>query len=128
MKTTIYYLSVATLLTHELDAVKHAEWSLLFLIGRLPDTASYPTFVLLHIPLIVILFWLSHHQVPKVQSAFRLGAAGFTVLHAVIHYWLSETSGYTFEGWLSDGLIFGAAGFGVLYCLLSLSPNKAAPS
>ncbi len=52
MRTVFYYLALACLFTHELDAVAHSEWRLLFVLQRLPDATALPWFVVLHVPLL----------------------------------------------------------------------------
>lgn len=120
MRSLTYYLTVTTLLTHELDAVKHSEWELLYVLRDLSTATAYTAFVLLHIPLIALILWLSHHRNATLQSAFRLLLAVFAIVHALIHLGLEGTASYPFEGWLADSLIFGAAAFGAAYCALLL--------
>ena len=52
LRTQLYYLGIAHLLTHEMDAVKHAEWRLLFGLRALGDAVAYPIFLLLHVPVV----------------------------------------------------------------------------
>ena len=131
MRSLIYYLTVATLLAHELDAVKHAEWELLYLLRDLSDGSGYTAFVLLHIPLIVCILWLSNHRVDNWRTSFRYLLCMFAIGHAAIHSHLHGSENYLFEGWLADSLILGAAALGVTYCALDLahrlrkSPPKA---
>lgn len=120
MRAFFFYLSTATLLTHELDAVKHSEWGLLYILRDLPSTTAYTVFVLLHVPLIALILWLSHHRNFALRSASRILICVFTIGHAMIHLRLDGTDNYFFEGWLADGLIYGAAAFGMIYCFLVL--------
>ncbi|MEM7096660.1 MAG: DUF6713 family protein [Pseudomonadota bacterium] len=115
MRTFIYYLTIATLVTHELDAVRHSEWVLLYILRDLPAATAYTVFVVLHVPLIVAILWLSHHQNEKLQSIFRFLFGVLTCVHAIIHLGLEGSEKYFFEGWLADGLIFGSATLGAIY-------------
>ena len=119
MATLFYYLAIASLLTHELDAVRHTEWGLLYILRDLPETLAYPSFVALHLPLIFIILWLSHLESLRAQLVFRRTFSVFVVIHSLIHFRLIGSDGYTFSGWLSDGLIFGSALLALIYLYLS---------
>lgn len=120
MGTLLYYLGVSLLLTHEMDAVAHAEWRLLFVLRDMSDQAAYPVFIALHVPLVFLFFWLGHSANHVVRRAFRALVAAFLVIHALIHFSLSNAPEYTFHGALSNSLIYGAALCGIAYLALSL--------
>ncbi|MEM9621645.1 MAG: DUF6713 family protein [Pseudomonadota bacterium] len=124
MRSATYYLAMAFLLTHELDAVQHAEWHLLFVLRTLDPPWAYSAFVLLHIPIVFVLLWLANHANALIRLRFRLVTAGFTLIHAAIHFRLVGSPEYTFEGWLSNGLIFGSAVLGSVYLLLEWMANR----
>lgn len=114
MAVALYYLGLASLFTHELDAVTHAEWRLLFILQSMPSESAAPLFVALHIPLFFLILWLSHHQREAVRRSSRLVVAGFLVLHAVLHF-TSSNPEYDFHGALSRALIGLAGACGVAY-------------
>ena len=61
MSTALYYLGLAFLFTHELDAVTHAEWRLLPALRLLPDATASPLFVSLHVLLFfAIIDWTAY--------------------------------------------------------------------
>lgn len=127
MAAALYYLGLACLFTHELDAVTHAEWRLLFGLRSLPDATASPLFVGLHVPLFFLILWLSHSSRDAIRSATRTIVAGFLVVHAVLHFSLSSTPDYDFNGALSRALIVSAAVCGVAYFIVRRS-QPAAPS
>ena len=43
----LFYLAVSLRLTHELDAVAHAEWRLLDFLRGLGDSVAYPIFLVI---------------------------------------------------------------------------------
>jgi hypothetical protein len=100
MKTWIFNLAVATLLAHELDAVKHSEWGVLYVLRDLPASQAYFAFVLLHVPLILVILWLSYHSNLSIKAGFRLFVSGFVVVHGLIHFSLIGSDRYMFDGWL----------------------------
>ena len=71
MRTIIYYLAIAALFTHELDAVLNFEWRLLFHLFTLTESVASALFIGLHLPLFFIFFYFGHHPVRKIQSRFR---------------------------------------------------------
>lgn len=128
MKAALYYLGIACLFTHELDAMTHAEWRLLLVLRSMPDATASPLFVALHVPLFFAVLWLSQHGRETVRSATRIAVAAFLVVHGVLHFAVSSTPHYDFHGPLSKALIGSAAVFGVAYLLArSLPRGRARP-
>jgi hypothetical protein len=115
MKSALYSLGLAFLFAHELDAVTHSEWRLLFGLRSLPDTTALPAFVSLHVPLFFGILWFSYHQRDRVRELSRLLVAGFLVLHAGLHVLNSSAPNYEFQGVLSNVLIASAGVCGAAY-------------
>ncbi len=67
----LYYIGLACLFTHELDAVTHSEWRLLFGLRDLPDPTAASAFVALHVPLFFLVLWLSHHPSPRLSTTIE---------------------------------------------------------
>ena len=118
MPVIVYYLGLAALCTHEMDAVMRSEWRLLYVLRDLDDTLAYTWFVGLHLPLFFLFFWLSHHGNVRLREGFRVLVAAFLAVHAGLHFRLSGSPDYLFEGWLSNGLIFFAGACGLVYIAL----------
>ena len=115
MTATLYYLGLALLLTHELDAMTHSEWRLLFVLRSLPDDIASQWFVALHVPLFFFVLWLGHARQQGLRNAVRSVVAAFLVVHAALHLRLSSHEVYEFSGALSNVLIFGAGACGIGY-------------
>jgi hypothetical protein len=125
----IYYLGLACLFTHELDAVTHSEWRLILFLRSWPDDKASPWFVALHVPLFFAILWLSHFPREGVRRATRVVVAAFLVVHAVLHFSLASNPRYEFRGTLSRSLIVSAAACGLAYLLAKLGKwRDAAPS
>ena len=120
MSAVIYYLGLACLFTHELDAVTHSEWRLLVGLRSQPDETALPLFVVLHVPLFFFILWLSHFPREAVQRATRLFVAAFLVVHAVLHFTKASNPLDEFHGTLSRALIVSAAAFGIAYLGMEL--------
>ncbi|MDJ0788047.1 MAG: hypothetical protein QNK05_14655 [Myxococcota bacterium] len=117
MPTALYTIGLASLFTHEMDAVMAAEWRLLFGLRSLPDATAYPIFLVLHLPLFAVMLWLGHHPRERVRSLFRAGVAAFLVIHGALHWRLAGAPENGFEGLLSYGFIALASLCGGLYLL-----------
>ena len=118
MKNLIFNLGFATILTHELDAMMQSEWKLLFILRNLPEeTASY-AFVILHVPLITILLWLTNNESEVIKNWSRIALAAFLIIHSGLHKLLENSPNYTFNSTLSLGLIYGGGLLGLVYLIL----------
>lgn len=115
MNNLFFYLGLAMLLTHELDAMTQSEWRLLFILRRLPEQTASATFVILHIPVITGLLWLTNHQSLRIQYWSRIIVAAFLIIHAGLHRLLENHPNYTFDSLLSLSLIYGGGLMGLLY-------------
>lgn len=113
----LYYLGLAFLFTHELDAVVHSEWRLLVGLRSLPAATASSWFVGLHVPLFFAVLWLSHFPREGVRRSTRIVVAAFLVIHAALHFSLASSPLYEFHGALSRSLIVGAAACGLAYLL-----------
>ncbi len=117
MKNLLLYLGFATILTHELDAIAQSEWRLLFILRSLPEEAASVAFVILHIPLIAALLWLTNNQSQLIKNWSRIALAAFLVIHSGLHKLLENSPNYTFNSSLSYSLIYGGGLLGLLYLI-----------
>jgi hypothetical protein len=97
-----FYLGLASLFTHELDAIPNHEWRGMPLLGTLPDGTAMWIFIAAHVPLFAILI------------------NAFLVLHGLLHALSAGEPTYEFSSRLSQVLIFGGAVLGALYLVLSV--------
>jgi hypothetical protein len=124
MKATVegvlFYLGLGLLFSHELDAIVQSEWHLLYILRSMADEQAMPVFIALHVPLFSLIVWLTHHNSTHVQISSRIAFNAFVVIHAGLHFRLSNDPLYTFHSTLSQGLIFGAATCGALSLISNL--------
>ena len=113
-----FYGGLGLFFSHEMDAVAQAEWRLLYVLRSMSDETAMPVFIGLHVPLFGLIVWLIHHPMPRVQVLSRIALAAFLVVHAGLHFRLSDHPLYTFDSILSQTLIYGGAVCGVLYLIL----------
>jgi len=120
MKALLFYLGLGFLFTHELDAVSHREWRLLYVLRDLAEPLARDAFVALHVPLFALLVWATHQSSSRWRAASRLALMVFLVIHLGLHWRLSTHPLYTFHSALSWTLIIGGALCGLAYTVLVL--------
>jgi hypothetical protein len=115
LKNLLFYLGFATLITHELDAMTQSEWRLLFVLRSLPEQVASSAFVILHIPLIAVLLWLTSSESLNVRYWSRITVAAFLIVHFGLHKALEHHPAYSFDSLLSLCLIYGGGLVGLIY-------------
>lgn len=125
MKNLLFNLSLATLFTHELDAVTQAEWHLLYILRDMPEESAAKTFVVIHVLLFALIFWLVFNANSNIREWSKVVLSAFLIIHAALHKSLENYPLYTFNSPLSQGLIFGAGLLGLLYLITAYFSSKA---
>lgn len=105
--------STAFLLCHEMDAIKQKEWRILPILKNLNDEVGYKWFVALHFPLYVALLYGFTSSNVILSLFINL----FSVIHYVLHFILRKHPLNTFNNFISQFFIAGAAIFGLLYII-----------
>lgn len=118
MKNIIFNLGFATLITHELDAMTQSEWKLLFVLKNISEQIAPSVFVVIHVPLIAALLWLTNNESQFIKNWSRITVSVFLIIHSGLHKLLENSPNYTFNSTLSLGLIYGAGLFGLIYLIL----------
>lgn len=113
MQTFLYILAVSFMFTHELDAIRRHEWRVFPLAGRFSDETGFLVFVLLHVPLIALVIWLSIPIDVNVATPFQTVFSIFCIVHVVLHKLLERRLAYEFNNPLSQFLIWGSGVFGL---------------
>ena len=124
LRNWLFYLGFATLATHELDAMTQSEWRLLYLLRDLPDPLACDLFVLLHVPLLALLLWLTFHPRERIRDGSRLALGLFLIVHVGLHLNLQDHPAYSFFSPLSLGLIYGGGLLGLGYLLVTLAASR----
>ena len=114
----ILWLGLALFIAHELDAIARHEWRLLPGFSVEEDNVARDTFVLLHIPLLAVAFWLMTHPVTGIRNLGRSAIAALLIIHAGLHLLLSGHELYEFEGAVAQITIYGASLAGTAYLTL----------
>ena len=124
MRNLLFNLGLATLFTHELDAVTQKEWHLLYILRDLPEQLASNAFVIIHLPLFAIIVWLVFNEKTNIREWSRIIFAIFLIIHAGLHKALENHPLYTFNSPMSQGLIFGAGLLGLIYLITELYQEK----
>lgn len=124
MKGILFYLGLALLFTHELDAMPNHEWRVLPLSNGLTDSVGRDAFVIAHVPIFAVVIACIASLNLTVRSMARDIASGFLIAHAFLHFAFSGHSEYAFDSSLSSILIYGAAACGLSYFLARWMERK----
>ena len=108
----VFYLNLALLFTHELDAIRHHEWRIFFFLKPFDDETAYRIFTGLHVPLFMMIIALADDQ------GFWILMDIFLIIHLGLHLWFRSHSAYEFNSFFSNSLIVGAALSAALHLLL----------
>jgi len=114
----IFYTGLSLLLTHELDAIKRHEWRLFPGLSNLNEKISYQLFIVLHIPLLVFIFWFLCHPSERVQFWFQTGVDGFLIIHLGLHHYFKSHDKYEFTQPFSKFIINLMALAGLIHIIL----------
>lgn len=112
----LFFVNVAWLFTHELDAIYRYEWRIFQTFvpfyNRMSDEAAYRTFTLLHLPLFAGVLWAMPYQ------PFQVGFNVFLLVHVGLHWFFRNHPENQFKDWFSWLLIAGSAPLAVLHLIL----------
>mgnify|MGYP001812129659 CR=1 FL=1 len=121
----LFYLGLALLFTHELDAMPNHEWRVLPILRSLSDSAGEMAFLIAHVPIFAVAIAFIASLDVRTRSLARAIASGFLIVHAFLHYLFSGHSAYEFSSALSTILIFGAAVCGAGYFVAARFERRA---
>jgi hypothetical protein len=119
----VFFCVIALFVAHELDAVRLREWQLLFVLRHQPDRLAYLSFVLLHLPIMVIFLWLTGHPSVQVRHWFQFGLDLFVVVHLGLHWHLRDRVQAGFQDRFSRNLILGLGLTGAIHGFLLLTTS-----
>jgi hypothetical protein len=118
MDSPLFFVALAFMLTHEMDAIKQREWRIFPLTSWLDDDRGYLVFTAVHVPLYLLLFWALFTPA-GLNHPFMRGLDFFFVVHLGLHLLFLRHPKNEFKSALSWILIAGAALAGVLDFVVS---------
>jgi hypothetical protein len=122
LERPFFLISFATLIAHEMDAVREREWRVLFPFNRIRnDGAAHVAFTGAHVPVIAALL-LSLARPSSTAERVATCLSTFSVGHALIHAVFRWNDWVGFKSFFSKTLIFGSAAAGILDLFLLQRP------
>ena len=128
MKSTAFYLGLALLFTHELDAMPNHEWRVIPLLRNLVDSVGEVSFVIAHVPIFAIVIAGIASLDLKTRTLARDIVSGFLIAHALLHIVFSGHAAYEFDSLLSIVLIYGAGLCALIYLAIRLGQRNSLKS
>jgi hypothetical protein len=120
MTNLFFYLGLATLLTHEMDAMLNHEWRVLPITSGFPDGIGKLIFLFAHIPLYAGVIALIASNKPQQRSWSRIVVSLFLLIHAGLHTLFRKSPSYEFSSTTSLILIYGGGLMGLAHIILEL--------
>ncbi|MDH3350622.1 MAG: hypothetical protein OEM51_03665 [Gammaproteobacteria bacterium] len=115
VRDAAFYLGIALLFTHELDAMPNHEWRMIPVLRAFSDPVGQTAFLLAHVPLFAAAIAFIASLNPHTRALARAIASGFLIFHAAAHVLFSGQAAYEFSSVISASLIYGAALCGIGY-------------
>ena len=117
----IFYTGIALLLTHEMDAIKRHEWRIFPGLSNLDDDIAYHIFIIFHIPLYMLLFWLLYYPSETLHYWFQICFDIFMIIHLGLHHLFKSHRKYEFTNLSSKVIINLMAFTGLVHFILLVS-------
>jgi len=117
MEHFFFYLGLAFLLIHEMDAIRCEEWKIIPGLSLLNDYWGYRIFIILHIPLFFMpLFILSDINLSK---NLIFGLSVFFIIHFLLHLLFLKHRNNKFNDWFSWIIISLTGIFGLMNLIIN---------
>ncbi|NJO05728.1 MAG: hypothetical protein HC876_09515 [Chloroflexaceae bacterium] len=111
-----FYVGLAFILTHEMDAIWLKEWNIFPLFLRLPEATAYLIFTAIHVPLYILIFW---GLIGAARAGWIVGLNSFCIIHVGLHVVFRNHKHNHFTSVFSWFLILGAGIAGALDLLFT---------
>ena len=102
-----FFIALAFIITHELDAIKHHEWRILPITSQLSDKLGYTVFTLMHIPLFAVCFFYLYNG-SSLNQKLITGLNIFFIVHIFLHLLALRHPKNEFSSFRSWFIIVGA--------------------
>ncbi len=110
MEHAYFFVGLAFITMHEMDAIRCKEWRIFPGLSLLNDYWGMVVFQLAHIPLFIWVFSAIYQGHESFIRNFDL----FLVVHLILHILFLWHKKNEFKDWISWSIIIGAAVFGLL--------------
>ena len=116
----IFYLGLALLLIHEIDAIRCQEWRMMVILKNMENKKAYQIFTLFHIPVLILIFWFLGQPNMVVRFWFQIIVDSFLIIHKLLHLLFRNHKENSFTSGFSKGIINGMAIVGLVHLVLIL--------
>ena len=118
----LFFLLLSLVIVHELDAIRRHEWRMFVVLTKMDDERAFQIFSTLHIPLLMVIFWLITNPSVIVVFWFEVVLDVFLIIHKFLHYSFQKHPQNEFTTSFSKGLIdlMAVVGFIQLIFIVSL--------
>ncbi|NET32033.1 MAG: hypothetical protein F6K19_08520 [Cyanothece sp. SIO1E1] len=115
MEHGFFFVGLAFITMHEMDAIRCKEWRIFPGLSLLSDYWGMIVFQLAHIPLFIWVF----SAIYQGQEGFIKNFDLFLVVHLILHIIFLWHKKNEFKDWISWTIIIGAAVFGLIDYLIA---------
>jgi hypothetical protein len=113
-----FYIGLAFIFVHEMDAVRLQEWKMFPFLSNIKDESGYKIFTIIHLPIYFLLFWgLFGNQ--GTNHSLILGLDVFFIIHVGLHLLFLKNKNNQFKSTFSWGLILLTGLFGLADLIIS---------
>jgi len=81
----LFFLLLSLVIVHELDAIRRHEWRMFVVLNRMDDESAFQIFSTLHLPLLMMIFWLITNPSVIVVFWFEVVLDVFLIIHKFLH-------------------------------------------
>lgn len=111
----LFFVGLAFIFNHELDAIRQHEWRFFFEWMSLGEKTAYRLFTAAHLPLFAVIMWYAR------DSRFQTGMDVFLIIHLILHWTARNDPRIEFDNWFSWLWIGGGAVVGALHLIALLA-------
>ena len=108
MQHLFFYIGLAFILVHEMDAIRCEEWTIFPGLSQLKPAVGYVVFTGVHVPLYMLLFWGLFASGNGANEALVKGMDIFFIVHVFLHLLMYRHPKNQFKSILSWSIIIGA--------------------
>lgn len=114
MEHSFFYLGMAFILLHELDAIRCHEWRIFPGLAGMKEELARPIFIWVHLPLFYFLLLGLSLENELAVYRFVKGLNIFFIVHTGLHILFLRHPNNEFKDWMSWSFILGAGSCGIL--------------
>jgi len=118
----LFFFLLSLVIVHELDAIRRHEWRMFIILNKMDDERAFQFFSILHIPLLMVIFWLITYPSTIVVFGFQIVLDVFLIIHKFLHDSFQKHPNNEFNTKFSKSLInlMAVVGFIQLALILGL--------